>query len=175
MLGVIKDEMTKDDWDDDIDGDFDHVDEEMNGDLKPEDKIPSRKSRRGKKKETDKGDEFKRKVKGKTMTDVWMETKLNYDDYMQTLDKDQYQCIYKSCDKVIKHRGDSIAHIFKHLNMRPFQCDQCEQEHSNIKDLQYHRRTHERKFKCDQCTKAFPTMNKLQVHVRIHTGIQLIR
>ena len=106
-----------------------------------------------------------------TIAEILAEHGIDIGQHIQRSDLDQaYCCLREGCAKTYKARADAVSHVFKHLNLLPYRCSQCDMSFNGRGDLKYHRVTHNKRFACDACAKAFSTRQKLRVHTRTHTG-----
>lgn len=107
----------------------------------------------------------------RTLSEIVAQHGIDIGLHMQRSERDQtFCCLYEGCLKSYRAREDAVSHVFKHLNIRPYRCSQCEMTFSGRGDMKYHLVTHNKRFACDICTKVFATLPKLRVHSRIHTG-----
>ena len=77
------------------------------------------------------------------------------------------------CNNVLSSRGALAKHLVTHKDKKPFQCEQCEMEFNQNRDLKTHvmqKHTMERPHVCGICQKGFVHKFYLMEHMTYHTG-----
>ena len=66
------------------------------------------------------------------------------------------------------------VHEKTHLDVKPFQCDQCDKSFAQLINMLNHKKTHQKEleYKCEVCDAGFRKQSTLIKHLRIHTGVK---
>lgn len=83
------------------------------------------------------------------------------------------KCDYKDCIFYFTSNFTYTAHYRKkHLGLKPYLCNECNKDISQLGDYIKHMRVHtgEKPFECDICHESFRMSAHLTVHYRTHTG-----
>ena len=86
-----------------------------------------------------------------------------------------YKCTLEDCNKEFKAYGHLSDHIKRHLNFKPFKCEQCGSCFSRSNALKTHMMTHsgERPYVCPYpcCGKRFTEKGNMKTHTKIHVNL----
>jgi len=77
------------------------------------------------------------------------------------------------CSKTLSSRGALAKHMIQHQEKKPFQCDHCDKQFNQARDLKSHimqNHSKERPFVCKECGKGFVHKFYLAEHMAYHTG-----
>ncbi|KAK6173497.1 hypothetical protein SNE40_016937 [Patella caerulea] len=79
------------------------------------------------------------------------------------------------CGMVLKDKVFLKDHLYLHLGLKPFKCEQCDHKFAKIDYLNEHiQRIHSglKPFKCSECDKCFSTKRNLNLHLRGHFNVE---
>ncbi|KAG5871593.1 hypothetical protein JTB14_022697 [Gonioctena quinquepunctata] len=76
----------------------------------------------------------------------------------------------KICNVTLKSISKLQDHLYKHLNMKPFSCDECGKSFLSKHHVKLHQKCHntEKTFQCTKCDKAFKNKGSLRSHQLVH-------
>jgi len=83
-----------------------------------------------------------------------------------------HRLVCPQCPKTFSHKWSLQQHILaKHINLKPFICDQCGRRFNKNANMLIHRARHEnyRRFLCEQCGKGFLLKQEWQLHMSKHS------
>ncbi|CAH1116216.1 unnamed protein product [Phaedon cochleariae] len=74
------------------------------------------------------------------------------------------------CNITLQSIGKLQEHVYKHLGMKPFSCDECGKSFISKNHVKLHKRCHnkEKTFQCSKCDKAFRNSGSLRSHQLVH-------
>ncbi|XP_050415750.1 zinc finger protein Xfin [Patella vulgata] len=79
------------------------------------------------------------------------------------------------CGMVLKDKVFLKEHLYLHLGLKPFKCEQCDHKFAKKDYLNEHmQRIHSglKPFKCSECDKCFSTKRNLNLHLRGHFNVE---
>ncbi|KAL3884753.1 hypothetical protein ACJMK2_024862 [Sinanodonta woodiana] len=96
--------------------------------------------------------------------------RLNFRSHMKS--HTIHSCKCGNCSLIFDSAETLIQHMQKeHTEINPYKCDQCNEEFSQLNNLQRHKISHvEETIECPHCTEKFKTVHYLTLHLHIHTG-----
>lgn len=83
-----------------------------------------------------------------------------------------YRCTFESCNRSFLSYSEHQMHTRRHLDHKPYACDQCKASFINKSMMNNHKRhkhIDDRPFDCEQCSQSFKFRETYKHHLRTHT------